>query len=76
MGHHQDLNKGPHQQQQETNERPPLIDDLVGSSNEADIMVDGVQTSALFDTVSAVSTISQEFLEQHLPHIELQQTSY
>lgn len=39
---------------------------LVGSANEATVHIEGIQCSALLDTGSTVSTVSQEFYEQHL----------
>lgn len=49
-----------------------LKGELVGTSNEADVTVAGIQTKALLDTGSCVSTISEDFYREHLPHIELQ----
>jgi hypothetical protein len=45
---------------------------LVGNSNEADIEVEGVATSALLDTGVSVSTVSEQFYRSHLQHVELQ----
>jgi predicted aspartyl protease len=45
---------------------------LVGNSNEADIKVEGVATSALLDTGASVSTVSEQFYRTHLQHVELQ----
>ena len=46
-------------------------DDLVGNVNEANVQIEGILTSALLDTGSSVSTISQTFFEQNLAHLEL-----
>ena len=46
-------------------------DGLVGNVNEANIQIEGISTSALLDTDSSVSTISQTFFEQNLAHLEL-----
>ena len=43
----------------------------MGSSNESDIFIDNVQTKALLDTGSCVSTISQSFYENNFKHLEL-----
>ena len=45
---------------------------LIGTSNEANVHVNGVSTVALLDTGSSVSTISQSFYETHLKEIPLQ----
>ena len=46
-------------------------DDLVGNVNKASVQIEGISTSALLDTGSSVSTISQTFFEQNLAHLEL-----
>ena len=45
---------------------------LVGESNEVQVIVKEIETRALLDTGSTVSTISQSFYNAHLPYIELQ----
>ena len=45
---------------------------LIGTSNEANVHVNGVSTVALLDTGSSVTTISQSFYETHLKEIPLQ----
>lgn len=45
---------------------------LVGSSNEAQVYIQGVPTQALIDTGSAVSTVSRKYYETHLSDIPLQ----
>ena len=45
---------------------------LVGSSNEAQVYIQGVPAKALIDTGSAVSTVSRKYYETHLSDIPLQ----
>ena len=45
---------------------------LIGNSNESLVTIEGINTSALIDTGSCVSTVTKEFYEKHLNHIELQ----
>ena len=45
---------------------------LVGSANEASVSLQGIHTTALLDTGSSVSTVSQSFYETHLSDIPLQ----
>ena len=45
---------------------------LCGSPTETSILVSGVPTTTLLDTGSTVSTISQQFFEDHLNHLQLQ----
>ena len=45
---------------------------LIGNSNESSVTIEGINTSALIDTGSCVSTVTKEFYEKHLNHIELQ----
>ena len=45
---------------------------LVGSSNEATIIVNGQKTTALLDTGSSVSTVSKHYYDEHLHDYELQ----
>lgn len=44
---------------------------LVGHSNEVDIDLNNISTSALLDTGSCVSLISESFYNQHFSHVEL-----
>ena len=44
---------------------------MVGSSNECDIMIEGIECKALLDTGSCVSTLSQSFYDSHFKHIPL-----
>jgi hypothetical protein len=46
---------------------------LVGSTNEASIIIEGVKEMALLDTGASVSTISEDFYKQHLQHFELEE---
>ena len=46
-------------------------DDLVGNVNKANVQIEGISTSALLDTGSSVSTISQTFFEQKVADLEL-----
>lgn len=48
----------------------PKVSNIVGSSNEVDIVVENVNTRALLDTGSCVSTISQTFYESNFSDIE------
>lgn len=48
------------------------IQKIVGSSNEADVKVDGKKAKALVDTGSGISTISEKFYRENLQHRELQ----
>lgn len=45
---------------------------LVGNSNETSVTIEGINTTALIDTGSCVSTISQDFYENSLSTIEVQ----
>ena len=45
---------------------------LVGSSNEAQVCIQGIATQALIDTGSAVSTVSRKFYDTHLSHVPMQ----
>ncbi|XP_062585806.1 uncharacterized protein LOC134247460 [Saccostrea cucullata] len=49
---------------------PPV--EIVGSSNEAEAKVDGIQAKALVDTGSGVNTISETFYRENLSHRVLQ----
>lgn len=48
-----------------------LKSNLVGSSNEAVVSIEGQTTKALVDTGSCVSTVSEEFYKRQLPHLKL-----
>lgn len=48
------------------------IQEIVGSSNEADVKVDGKKAKALVDTGSGINTISEKFYRENLQHRELQ----
>jgi len=45
--------------------------DLIGTSNEAAIIAEGVETEALLDTGSSVSTVSEHFFKTRLNHLDL-----
>lgn len=45
---------------------------LVGESNEVDILINGIPTTALLDTGSCVSVISEKFHQDHLRDIKIQ----
>jgi hypothetical protein len=45
--------------------------ELVGNANEAAVVAEGIDTSALLDTGSSVSTVSEEFFNSKLRHLEL-----
>lgn len=45
---------------------------LVGETNEAHILVNDIQTTALLDTGSCVSVISESFVKKELKSIEIQ----
>lgn len=45
---------------------------MVGECNEVAITIAGKSVSALLDTGSTVSTVSESFYKCHLPHLELQ----
>lgn len=60
---------------QHFNERkrnPRQISTLVGSSNEAQVYIQGIPFQSLIDTASAFSTVSRKFYETHLSDIPLQ----
>ena len=44
---------------------------LVGTSNEVEIFIGSVNTTALLDTGSSVSTISNSFNKKHFPNIDI-----
>ena len=54
----------------EKNQCPKVLN-MVGSSNECDIMIEGIKCKALFDTRSCFSTLSQSFCDSHFKHIPL-----
>lgn len=45
--------------------------DLVGQTNEAEICIEGIPSTALIDTGSCVSTVNVEFYNNTLKHLEL-----
>jgi len=45
--------------------------DLVGTSNEAVVNIEGMDTGALLDTGSSVSTVSEAFFRSNLTHLDL-----
>ena len=49
-----------------------VTNDMVGTTTESPATIEGVNTTALIDTGSCVSTISRQFYESHLNHLELQ----
>ncbi|VDI80157.1 Hypothetical predicted protein [Mytilus galloprovincialis] len=63
------------QSTQQTEQKSP-ISGLLGSSNEVPITVNGINTTALLDTGSTVSTISESFYNQHLYSTPLQSLSF
>lgn len=54
------------------NRKPCLTSRLVGTSNEADVIVESSTTKALIDTGSCVSTISEAYYRKELSDLELQ----
>lgn len=52
--------------------KPCLTSRLVGSSNEADVIVESNATKMLIDTGSCVSTISEKYYRGELSNLELQ----
>ena len=44
---------------------------MVGSNNESVIVIEGIETKALLDTGSCVSTMCQSFYDEHLKHLPL-----
>ena len=50
-----------------------LKNELIGSSNESRVIIEGIETSALIDTGSCVSTVSETFFRTSLQDIELHQ---
>jgi hypothetical protein len=44
---------------------------LVGTSNESSVIVNNIETTALLDTGSCISTISDKFYKQHLASLDL-----
>ena len=49
------------------------MEHLVGKSSEATIGIEGISTSPLLDTGSSVSTVSQDFYQRNLSHLDLHQ---
>lgn len=72
-GQPEDLRDRPHSLTEQGQLDGDCTDELVGKSNEASITIEGQSTSALLDTGSSVSTVTQQFYETHLAHLELQQ---
>ena len=73
MGHPQDRYTKPQISEQQTREDDCDLEHLVGKSNEAPIGIEGISTSALLDTGSSVSTVSQDFYQRNLSHLDLHQ---
>ena len=46
-----------------------MLQRLVGSANETKVEINGVKCSALIDSSSMVSTISEEFLQRNLLYL-------
>lgn len=53
------------------NRKCPKVSEIIGSSNESTILVNNIETEALLDTGSCVSTCSKSFYENYLNSIEL-----
>ena len=53
-------------------QRPSVKTDLVGHSNEVDICIEGIQTAALLDTGSSISTVNEAFHMEKLSHLPIQ----
>ena len=54
--------------------QPPVKDEeqgLIGHANEAAVVVEGRPATALLDTGSSVSTVSQSYHSQFLSHLEI-----
>ena len=49
-----------------------ITNDMVGTTTESPATIEGVNTTTLIDTGSCVSTISRQFYQSHLNHLELQ----
>ena len=49
----------------------PKVSNIIGSSNESDIIIEGIETKALLDTGSCVSILCQSFYDKHLKHLPL-----
>ena len=49
----------------------PKVSNMVGSNNESVIVIEGIETKALLDTGSCVSTMCQSFYDEHLKHLPL-----
>ena len=49
----------------------PKVSNMVGSNNESVIVIEGIETKALLDTGSCVSTMCQTFYDEHLKHLPL-----
>ena len=49
----------------------PKVSNIIGSSNESDMIIEGIETKALLDTGSCVSTLCQSFYDKHLKHLPL-----
>ncbi len=45
---------------------------LVGSSNEAEVKINGATTTALIDTGSCISSISKSFYDKHLNNVKIE----
>ena len=50
-----------------------MLDRIVGSANESEILINGVKTSGLIDTGSMVTSVSEEFYKslKPLPQLHL-----
>ena len=51
--------------------RCPKVSNMVGSSNECNIFIEGIETQALLDTGSCVSTLCQSFYDKYLTETPL-----
>ena len=59
--------------EQQTREDDCDLEHVVGKSSEAAIGIEGISTSPLLDTGSSVSTVSQDFYQRNLSHLDLHQ---
>ena len=73
MVHPQDRYTKPQISEQQTREDDCDLEHLVGKSNDATIGIEGISRSALLDTGSSVSTVSQDFYPRCLSHLDLHQ---
>ena len=45
---------------------------MVGTSNEVDLLASGIEAKGLLDTGSQITTVSEQFLKENIPGVEVE----